>query len=109
MLLFDQNLSPTLVDRLSDIYPEASHTSYEDLGTSKDRDIWTFAREHDYIIVTKDSDFNSLLALKGPPPKVIWIRTGNCTTDTIERLLRENADEIHELSENREQELLELQ
>jgi predicted nuclease of predicted toxin-antitoxin system len=32
--------------------------------------------------------------LKGFPPKVIWIRLGNCSTKTIESLLRDNYEAI---------------
>jgi hypothetical protein len=38
--------------------------------------------------------FNELLMLKGFPPKVIWIRLGNCSTKTIESLLRDNYEAI---------------
>ncbi|MGL5033543.1 MAG: DUF5615 family PIN-like protein [Microcystaceae cyanobacterium] len=40
------------------------------------------------------SDFNELLILKGFPPKVIWIRLGNCSTAKIESLLRDNSEVI---------------
>ena len=32
--------------------------------------------------------------LRGPPPKVIWIRRGNCTTADIEAFLRSSRTEI---------------
>ncbi|MEW6130312.1 MAG: DUF5615 family PIN-like protein [Acidobacteriota bacterium] len=41
-----------------------------------------------YLLVTKDADFSDLCMLYGFPPKVIWIRRGNCTNHTIEELLR---------------------
>jgi len=64
------------------------------LDRQSDRIIWETAKKQDYIIVTKDSDFNELLILKGFPPKVIWIRLGNCSTKTIESLLRTNYEAI---------------
>ena len=27
--------------------------------------------------------------VRGAPPKVIWIRLGNCTTDALEKVLRD--------------------
>ena len=48
------------------------------------------ARDHDLTIVSKDSDFHQVSFVRGPPPKVIWIRRGNCTTADIEALLRSN-------------------
>jgi predicted nuclease of predicted toxin-antitoxin system len=45
-------------------------------------------------IVTKDSDFNILSVYKGFPPKVIWLKTGNCTTTQIEALFRSRLADI---------------
>jgi predicted nuclease of predicted toxin-antitoxin system len=36
--------------------------------------IWDYAKSHLYVIVTQYVDFANLVALYGPPPKVIWIR-----------------------------------
>ena len=33
--------------------------------------------------MTKDSDYEELSMMKGAPPKVIWLRTGNCTTEAL--------------------------
>lgn len=108
LLLFDQNLSPRLVDRLADIYPNSIHVETVGLGTGLDRDVWEYAREHDYIIVTKDVDFSELGLLLGFPPKVIWIRRGNCSTRDIEMLLRENYDSIKALSDDPDMGILTL-
>ena len=93
-LLFDQNLSPRLVERLADIYPNSTHVDTVGLAAVPDRDVWDYARQHDYIIVTKDADFSELSILLGFPPKVIWIRRGNCSTGDLENLLLENYDAI---------------
>jgi predicted nuclease of predicted toxin-antitoxin system len=50
--------------------------------------------DNEFIIVTKDSDFSELSLLRGFPPKVIWIRIGNCTTNDIESLIRSHTKEI---------------
>ena len=63
-----------------------------------DIDIWQYAREHDYMIVTKDADFSEFGIIKGFPPKIIWIRRGNCSTQGIEDVLRGNFHAISELS-----------
>jgi predicted nuclease of predicted toxin-antitoxin system len=70
-LLFDNNLSHKLVQRLSDIFPGSSHVMREQLDESNDQEIWLFARKNGFTIVTKDSDFNELRLLQGFPPKVI--------------------------------------
>ena len=65
LLLFDQNLSPRLVERLADIYPGSVHVSTIGMSTAFDIAIWEYARQHDYIIVTKDVDFSELGLLQG--------------------------------------------
>ena len=42
-----------------------------------DERIWTYAKENNLTIVSKDSDFSNRIMLKEPPPKVIHIRIGN--------------------------------
>jgi len=89
-LLFDQNLSPRLVHLLSDVYPECYHVQDLDLDRSRDTEVWNYAAEHGYTIVSKHADFHQRSLLLGPPPKVVWIRLGNCSvTDTATLLLRE--------------------
>jgi predicted nuclease of predicted toxin-antitoxin system len=87
-LLFDHNLSPRLVARLFDLFPDASHVSLEGLGQASDGVVWRFASINGFTIVTKDSDFDDLSLLRGFPPKVIWLRIGNCTTQQIEQVPR---------------------
>ena len=96
-LLFDQNLSPLLAGRLADNFPESAHV--QDLGLDKgdDNTVWDYARGNGFIIVSKDSDFHERGVLLGAPPKVVWIRRGNCSTDTIERLMRSHAGDIGSL------------
>ncbi|HKJ37386.1 MAG TPA: DUF5615 family PIN-like protein [Anaerolineales bacterium] len=108
LLLFDQNISPRLVDRLLDIYPESVHVSTLDMGNAMDSEIWQYAHDHDYMIVTKDADFSELGLVKGFPPKVIWIRRGNCSTQEIETILRESYDAVKTLSEDDETGILTL-
>ena len=97
-LLLDQNLSPRLVSRLADLFPESTHVFLVGLDRENDRNIRAFAQENDYVIVTKDADYSDLSLLLGYPPKVIWIRRGNCSTDAIEQILREYLGEIETMS-----------
>lgn len=87
-LLFDHHLSRKLVGRLADIFPNSSHVVFHGLDSANDIDIWHFAQGDDFTIVTKDSDFNDVAALRGAPPKIIWLRVGNSTNATIEAIIR---------------------
>lgn len=96
-LLFDQNLSPRLVSLLDDVYPESNHVFELGLDQSSDLDVWNFARNCESIIVSKDADFSDLSTVHGFPPKVVWLRLGNCTTENIESALRAKHDALMQL------------
>ena len=93
-LLFDQNLAPRLARQLGDLFPGSAHVQSLRLDRALDVLLWDFARENDFLIVTKDVDFSDRSALLGFPPKVIWIRLGNCTTTDIESALRAHLEDL---------------
>jgi len=97
-LLFDQNLSPKLIRRLSDLYPNSDHLDLLGLGTADDVLVWEHAKGNDFVVVTKDADFADLSVLRGFPPKVVWIRRGNCSTTNIEEILRDHNSDIEDLA-----------
>ena len=107
-LLFDHNLSPRLVGRLAEVFPGSTHVAFEGLARASDKTVWDHARQNTYLIVTKDADFNDLSVLYGSPPKVVWIRSGNCTTSQVESLLRERSDAVHAFVADTEASILEL-
>ena len=94
MLLFDENLARRLATELANVYPGCVHVGDRGLAGGSDRAIWQYARDTGLVIVAKDEDFQRLSVLFGPPPKVIWIRLGNCSTADVARLLRERHSEI---------------
>lgn len=86
-LLLDQNLSRKIITQIEDAYPDSCHIASVLTDSASDRDIWFYAEEHGFAIVTKDDDFEQRSILLGHPPKVIWIRLGNCRTNQIVSLL----------------------
>jgi len=52
---------------------DESQTSDKDGCATRavDEVIWNYAREHDFVIISKDSDFRQRCFLFGPPPKVV--------------------------------------
>jgi len=99
-LLFDQNLSPKLIKRLADSYQNSDHLDLLGLGTADDAIVWEYARNNGFVVVTKDADFADLSVLRGFPPKLVWIRRGNCSTDDIADILRNHKKDIEELVTN---------
>lgn len=87
-LLFDEPLSEKLIALLGDLFPESLHVRQLGAGGAPDPVVWQLAREHECVLVTKDEDFHRLSIVRGAPPKVVWIRLGNCTTQHVADMLR---------------------
>ena len=79
-LLLDQNLSPRFVRALADVFPESTHVRDVGLSRATDEAVWTYAARHGPVIVSKEAEFQQRSFLLGHPPKVVWIRRGNCST-----------------------------
>ncbi|HYD86591.1 MAG TPA: DUF5615 family PIN-like protein [Vitreimonas sp.] len=107
-LLFDQNLSHRLCRMLADIFPATAQVKALGLDQASDDAIWDFARRESCTIVTLDADFAELAALRGAPPKVIWLRCGNQPTRVVERLMRDRAVLITDFIESHDAACLEL-
>jgi predicted nuclease of predicted toxin-antitoxin system len=86
-LLFDQNLSFKLCRQ----FPDSAQVGSEGLAEASDQIIWEHAKRNDFTLVSLDADFAELAALRGPPPKVIWLRCGNQPTAVVEDILRSHA------------------
>jgi predicted nuclease of predicted toxin-antitoxin system len=108
-LLFDENLSHKLIGLLSDLFPDSEHVRNVGLKAVDDRFVWDYAAASDLIIVSKDSDFYQRSLVFGHPPKVVWIRRGNCSTTDIAALLRRHFDDIKKFNQDPQEALLVLQ
>ena len=86
-LLFDENLSPRLVRLLAEAFPGSSHVDDAGLHGHADGDVWHYAGEYNFVLVSKDNDFRQLSFLRGAPPKVIWLHIGNGPTSAVVDLL----------------------
>lgn len=97
-LLFDENLSPRLPTLLDDVFPQSAHVDRVGLGSASDSSVWEYAKANGHLIVSKDSDFHESSLLHGYPPKVVWIRRGNCSTRQVETLLRHSGTDIQAMA-----------
>jgi predicted nuclease of predicted toxin-antitoxin system len=107
-LLYDNNLSHKLVARLNDLFPGSTHVLMEGLDESEDQEIWDFSKSNNFSIVTKDSDFNELSLIHGFPPKIIWIRVGNCKILDVEKIIREKYIIINKFLAGSELDIIEI-
>lgn len=108
MLLIDQNLPKALAEALVSFYPGTKHVKELGMERETDTSLWNYASENDFVIVTKDSDFYDRLTLKGYPPKLIWVRTGNVSTDYLIQLFQSRQAGIKAFLENPDMGYLEL-
>lgn len=107
-LLFDQNVSFRFINRIVLEFPESKHVSDVGLAGAEDPEIWQFAKNEGFVIVTFDSDYFDIALINGCPTKVIWLRTGNLSTHQIARLIISNHDALKEFISNPEQACFEI-
>ena len=108
-LLFDQNLSFKLIDITANAFPDSRHVKDFDMIRASDAAVWSFAKENDFAIVSKDADFANLAFLHGQPPKLIYVRVGNCPTEEIRQLLLDAQSAILEFLNDPIESVLTLQ
>ncbi|HLP19577.1 MAG TPA: DUF5615 family PIN-like protein [Chitinophagales bacterium] len=107
-LLFDANISYKIKYLLREDFPGSFHISDFYKTAIADHYIWEIAKEKGLIVVSYDEDFFDLQALKGFPPKVIWLRFGNQPIVYIANKLLINKDQISQLAESSELGILEI-
>jgi len=108
-LLLDANLSWRLTKPLLQHYTKVIHAGELDYPQPvKDIEIWTFAQQNHFTVVTNDEDFQNLLMLKGFPPKIILLRVGNQSSQFILQLLVNQFSKIEKLDNSTDIGLLEL-
>ena len=107
-LLFDENLSPKLPSRLSDLFPNSLHVRDIGMKATIDPIVRDYAKDNNLMLVSKDSDMHDLSLVFGSPPKVIWLRLGNCSTSQVENLLRRDFNTIKLFYEDENSSLLAL-
>ena len=107
-LLLDQNLSRRLVAVLEPAYTGTTQVALLGMERASDREIWQYARDNGFVIVTKDSDFHELSLLYGAPPKVLWLQTGNQPRQRIAELLLSLRETIEALLADEETTFIEI-
>lgn len=93
-LLLDENLSRRLVPFLQQDYPGSTQVTLLGLERADDREVWEFAKENGFVIVTRDADFEDMSIVRGHPPQVVWLRTPNQTKAVVLNMLLQHRDII---------------
>ena len=105
-LLFDENLSRRLVRLLQADYPESAHVAPCGLATELDAAVFRYAAVQGFVLVTSNRDFAELSALHGAPPKVVWLRLRNASTQRVAQSLVQNLPALQALVEDPSKALL---
>ena len=95
-LLFDESLSPKLVELLQDLFPESESALRNGLARTGDRTILNYAVAHGFILVSTDSDFEGLVQ-QIPDARVVVLRSCDYPTGVAAEVIRRNAIRIAEL------------
>lgn len=85
-LLLDENISYRLVRTLDTVYQGTLHVT-DVPGLKGDQAIWEHARKHGFVLVTFDTDFVQIAALRGAPPKILLLTLRNPRHSAIGSLL----------------------
>ena len=107
-LLLDENLAPQLAASLRASFPDSTHVRDVGLKSASDLAVWEYARANGFAVVSKDWDFQQLSFVRGAPPKVVWIRRGNCSVRELSELLRSHAGVIKAFGDEPEASVLVL-
>jgi len=87
-ILVDMNLPPKLADMLTASGIEAVHWYNIGLPEAKDTEILSYAESNDYVVMTCDLDFSTIMSIThGQKPSVIQIRTQGYHSEKIEALI----------------------
>jgi predicted nuclease of predicted toxin-antitoxin system len=96
-LLLDENLSRRILPFLETNYPGSTQVALIGMERASDEEIWHYAKNNGFCIVTKDADFYDLSLVNGAPPKVIWLKSGNVTKSAVAQILLANRHHIEEM------------
>jgi predicted nuclease of predicted toxin-antitoxin system len=108
MLLLDENISHKLISKLSSNFNGIKHIKdFVAIGTD-DNTIWEIAKKNSLTIVTFDSDYEDILSINGFPPKIIWLRFGNTSSNTIVTTLLHHSTTIISFLHNNNLGILEI-
>jgi len=109
-VIVDNNLSNRVAAFLDKTFKGSAHVEKFRLDeNTEDAQIWKFAKEKGFTILTKDNDFEAMSRLFGCPPKVIQLTCGNKSTSEIISILTRGITEIRAFIGDKENCLMYLQ
>ena len=95
-----------IADAMQEYFPGSIHVYNLNIAHLSDNEIWEYARNNDFTIVTKDKDFYHLSLAKGYPPKIIWVVSGNCRNEEMIKILVNSKADILNFLKNKKDMLI---
>ena len=95
-LLLDENLSRRIVPFLQTAFPGSTQVALLGLESASDSEIWQYAKDNGFVIVSRDSDFQERALVSGHPPQVIWLKIPNRSKTVVLNILLEYHAEIEQ-------------
>lgn len=87
---------------MTGLFPGSKQVRHVGLENASDLLLFDYAKQNGFSIVTFDSDFLDLNIIRGIPPKIIWLRTGNLTTRSVADLLNRNIKLVRNFLESQQ-------
>ena len=108
-LLLDENISWRLIKKLTHVFTDVIHVSALKITQpATDNSIWEFAKKNDYVIMSKDDDFEKTVLLRKAPPKLIFLKTYNLNTNKLAFLILDNSLKIRDFINSNDNDILEI-
>lgn len=101
-LLLDENISYRLVRTLDPVFHGTLHVT-DVPGLKGDQAIWEHAHKQGFVLVTFDTDFVQIAALRGAPPKILLMTLRNPRHSAIGSLLVLRREQIERFVSDMEQ------
>jgi predicted nuclease of predicted toxin-antitoxin system len=95
-LLLDENLSRRIVPFLQATYPGSTQVALLNLESASDSEIWLYAKNNGFVIVSRDSDFQERSLVAGHPPQVVWLKIPNRSKTVVLNILLDHHTEIEQ-------------
>lgn len=107
-LLLDENLSRRIVPFLQAVFPGSSQVALLGLESADDTVIWQHAKQHGFVIVSRDSDFHERSLIAGHPPQVVWLKIPNRSKSAILNILLTHHPDIVRVLEEENRACIEI-
>ena len=81
--IVDAQLPPALARFLTSLGENAIHVLDVEMMEASDSKIWDLAMRESRVVITKDQDFPIRASISEQPPRLIWVRMGNTSKQSL--------------------------